>query len=83
MRGRRRRRGLSFLRWVRAPAPQLQGTDTQEGLVRRTRRKAVCFAGEVPEGYVFGPTGSFGSTTGCDAEGTLGSRNVVTVYGSQ
>jgi len=48
--------------------------------VRRRKGKAVCVAGEVPEGYVFPP--GFGSTTGCDAEGTLGSRNVVTVYGS-
>ena len=56
--------------------------------MRRRKGKAVCVAGEVPEGYVFPP--GFGSIplsdfgpTACDAEGTLGSRNVVTVYGSQ
>lgn len=56
--------------------------------MRRRKGKAVCVAGEVPEGYVFPP--GFGLIAiplpdfgpACDAEGTLGSRNVVTVYGS-
>ena len=59
------------------------------GLVRRRRAKATCVAGEVPEDYSFGKSDRFGPLTGvvgfpppCDAEGTLGSRKHVTVYGA-